>query len=272
MQPVLFESPMGVSIHSYGAFLCLSVVVGRMLALRLAARDGLDPEQMSRCCVVTLVAALVGARVLNVATNPGAFGSAFEALAWWKGGVVAYGGFLGGLLGSVWFCRRRGIPLLAWADCAAPSLCIGLLLTRIGCFLAGCDYGVPSAAPWGVRFPAASPAFAEHVRLGLVPSAAAASLPVHPTQLYEALSGAILLAMVTAVRARGASAGRAFAAFAAGYGVLRFLIECVRGDPGRGAVGPFSTSQFIALASVLAAAALVGAARGRSTSGGSCLA
>jgi len=63
--------------------------------------------------------------------------------------------------------------LLAWADCVAPSLCVGLALTRVGCFLGGCDFGRDWNGPWAVGFPAGSPAFVQQARLGLLPSGAA---------------------------------------------------------------------------------------------------
>ena len=101
----------------------------------------------------------------------------------------------------------------------------------------------------------------EQPRLGLLPSGAAASLPVHPTQLYESLAGIVLLFVVLAVHRRQRAAGYALAAFTLGYGVLRYAIEIVRADPRRGAIGPWSTSQFIAIVTFVAASALVYARR-----------
>ena len=138
-----------------------------------------------------------------------------------------------------------------------PSLCVGLAITRVGCFLGGCDFGRDWNGPWAVRFPAGSPASVQQAQLGLLPSAAMPSLPVHPTQLYESLAGIALLLLVVAVLRRKLLAGHALAAFAMGYAVLRYLIEIVRADPGRGVVGPWSTSQFIAIATFVAAAALL---------------
>ena len=61
-----------------------------------------------------------------------------------RGGLVAYGGMIGGFLASWYCCRKREIPLLQWADVAAPSVVLGTAITRIGCFLFGCDYGARS--------------------------------------------------------------------------------------------------------------------------------
>ncbi len=237
--------------------LTLSVIFGRLIAIRLAERAGIEGHLADRCATWTLAGAVVGARLLYVATNLDQFDHVLDIVAWWKGGVVAYGGFLGGLGAAMLFCRIQDIRVLAWADCVAPSLCLGLTLTRIGCFLGGCDFGRVWDGPWAVQFPAGSPAFVEQRLLGLLPPDATASLPVHPTQLYESLAGVVLLFLVFAARRRQRASGQPLAAFALGYGVLRYFIEIVRADPDRGVIGPWSTSQFIAMATLVAASALL---------------
>ena len=263
MFPVLMHLPFGISIYSYGAALCVSVIAGQWLAIRLATRRGLDAAELRRCCFWALGGAFIGARLLFVVTNLGRFDSLASVLRWWDGGVVAYGGFLGGFAGTLAFCLRYDLAFAEWIDCAAPSLCLGLALTRVGCFLAGCDFGTPWNGPWAVRFPAGSFAFTQQVEQGLLAPGAAQSLPVHPTQLYESLAGLLLLAIVIAVRRRRAFAGQAFAAFVLGYAVLRAAIEVVRADLDRGGIGALSTSQLIAMLTFVSTAALWWAARSR---------
>ena len=240
-------------IYSYGAMLCASIVVGWFLTLGLGERGGMPRELLANCYFVTALAALAGARVLYVVTNPGEFRDWFEVLAVRRGGLVAYGGFLGGFAGSWWYLRRRGVALLPWADVAVPSLASGLMLTRIGCYLFGCDFGKPlstSAPGWLKRlgtFPrwpsdvldgAGSPAWLQHVDLRGLSVSARASLPVHPTELYESLAGALLLGLLWWLGKRRRFTGELFLAFTFGYGVLRFLLEIVRDDAERGSFGP----------------------------------
>jgi phosphatidylglycerol:prolipoprotein diacylglycerol transferase len=265
MKPILFHL-FGLPINAYGLMLTLSVIAGRLLAMRLAERVGIARKFADHCATWTLVGAVVGCRLLYVVTNLDQFTNPLRVFALWEGGVVAYGGFLGGFVASILYCRIKNVSLLAWADCVVPSLCVGLALTRIGCFLGGCDFGRVSEGPWAIRFPAGSPAFVEHRSLGLLTPGASASLPVHPTQLYESLAGIVLLFVVLAVRRRQRLSGYALAAFALGYGVLRYGIEIVRADPNRGAVGPWSTSQFIAIVTAGAALALLYALRRHSES------
>lgn len=266
MRPILFTLPFGLPVYGYGAMLCLSVIAGRLLAIRLAGRAGLDSALISRCCAWTLVWALIGARLLYVITNPRQFEQALDALAWWKGGVVAYGGFLGGLLGSALFCRKHRIRLLKWADCAAPALCLGLMITRVGCFLAGCDFGRPWDGAWAVSFPAGSPAFQEQVGRGWLSAGAPQSLPVHPTQVYESLVGLALLLLAIAVGRRQKFEGQVFLAIVVGYALARGALEILRGDANRGGFGPLSTSQWIALSALLCGASLFWARWRRSRS------
>jgi phosphatidylglycerol:prolipoprotein diacylglycerol transferase len=241
-------------IYSYGAMLCLSIVIGWFLTLGLAEKDGMSRETMANCYFVTALSALVGARLLYVLTNLHEFQHFSDLFALRRGGLVAYGGFLGGFAGSWFYLRQKGIRLLPWADVAVPSLALGLVVTRVGCYLFGCDFGkpLPEGAPgWLVKlgtFPrwpegtvsdgAGSPAWIQHVNeRGLSPDATA-SLPVHPTQLYESLAGLVLLALVFFARKQQRFRGQVFLAFTFSYGLLRFLIETVRDDVERRIFGP----------------------------------
>ena len=253
MHPVLFHL-FGMPLHSYGALLGLSLVIGWHLTLFHGVKGGLNERQLRLGVLCTAVAALTGARLLYVVTNPERFHSLGEVLAVWKGGLVAYGGFLGGFVGAQVFCRHQRMSLLKFADCAVPSLCTGLLLTRIGCFLNGCDFGAPWEGPWAVPFPAGSPAFVTQQLQGLLPPGAVQSLAVHPTQLYEAAVGVILLG---AVQWRRRFSGQSLVMFTMGYALLRFLIETVRADGERGQVGLLSTSQFIAVLTFVSAGGLL---------------
>jgi phosphatidylglycerol:prolipoprotein diacylglycerol transferase len=260
MRPVLFHIPLhfiNLPIYTYGVMLALSLVVGWYITLGLCERDGLDRETMGRCYVWTAVSAVIGARLLYVITNIDHFDSIIDVFKINQGGLVAYGGFLGGFFGSWFFCRWKGIRLLAWADCAVPSLCTGLMITRIGCLMYGCDFGKPFNGRWSIVFPSGSPAFLEQRRIGLLPPEATHSLPVHPTQLYESLNGLILLGLVFLVRRYRKFSGEMFVAFTMGYAVLRYWVEILRADEQRGNVGPLSTSQFIGVATFLAGAALL---------------
>ncbi len=254
-----FSQPwLPVPIYSYGVMLGTSMIVGWFLAMRFAKQDGIKTEDAGAIYMWTAVWAIVGARVLYVLTNLPTFAAdPIEIIKVNNGGLVAYGGMIGGFLCSVFECRKRKIPLLQWADVAAPSVVLGTGITRVGCLLFGCDFGARSELPWAIRFPKGSPAWHRHVELyGLAPDAVK-SFPVHPTQVYETLVGVGLFCLLMLLRRYRRFSGQVFVGWVLGYGILRPLIEILRDDDQRGNVGPLSTSQFIGIVSVLLAGALL---------------
>jgi phosphatidylglycerol:prolipoprotein diacylglycerol transferase len=247
-----------VPIYSYGVMLGTSLVVGWFLVMRLAKQDNIDQQEAGTMYMWTAVWSIIGSRVLYVVTNLSDFDSVTEMFMVNRGGLVAYGGMIGGFLASWYGCRKRKIPLLQWADVVAPGVVLGTAITRMGCFLFGCDFGARSSLPWAIRFPGpsalapqGSPAWQHHVRdLGLS-RAADWSYPVHPTQIYEALVGLSLFGILMLIRRYRRFSGQVFLGWVLGYGIMRPLIEIVRDDDQRGNVGSLSTSQFIGIASVV---------------------
>src|SRR5580692_11773523 len=114
LRSVEFTAP-ELPIYAYGVMLGISLIVGWYLTLPLATRDGLPKETMANCYVVSALAALAGSRILYIVTNPTEFASVGDYFALRNGGLVAYGGFFGGLLGSWAFLAPKRIRLLAWA-------------------------------------------------------------------------------------------------------------------------------------------------------------
>lgn len=279
MHPVLFQVPTpwgAIPVYSYGVMLGLSLIAAWYFIVYIGAKkDGLDRELLANTFLATAVTAIVGSRILYVATNLDRFDTFGEMIAMREGGLVAYGGFLGGLLGSWAYLRTKKVPLTAWADIVAPTLGSGLVLTRIGCWLYGCDFGKPlgESAPralaslgtfpnWQTKLDSAgpkllceqtlqgSPAYAWHVQEYDLPAEALHSLPVHPTQLYESLFGVFLFGISLYLLRRRAFRGQVILVVAGLYAIFRFFIEIVRDDPQRGEALGFTTSQLISMAIV----------------------
>lgn len=274
MHPVLFSIPTpwgALPIYSYGVMLGSSLLFAWYFIMYMGKRiEGFDRELLASCFTWTAVGAIVGARLLYVFTNLDAydsFGSWFDLRS---GGLVAYGGFLGGFVTAWGFWRFKKIPLLPFADIAAPTLASGLMLTRIGCYLYGCDYGRPLGedAPeplqmagtfpkWNTEaYPSfacdqtlnGSPAYQHHLNEGLIPEDALSSLAVHPTQIYESVAGLLLFAFSVWLLTHRKFRGQVLVTVGGIYGLWRFFIEYLRDDPERGFAFGFSTSQLISLA------------------------
>jgi phosphatidylglycerol:prolipoprotein diacylglycerol transferase len=254
----LFAKPwLPVPIFSYGVMLTTALVTGWFVAMRLARKDGIRGEDAGAIYMWTAVWSIIGARLLYVITQFQEFSNPLDVFMLNRGGLVAYGGMLGGFFASWYGCRRRKIELLRWADVSAPSVVRGTAITRMGCLLFGCDYGRLSNAPWAIRFPKDAPAWKDHVGMHLLSPDAAWSLPVHPTQIYESLAGLAIFGLLMLLRRWRKFSGEVFLGWVLGYGILRPIIEIYRGDEDRGSVGALSTSQFIGLTSVVAALGLL---------------
>lgn len=178
-----------------------------------------------------------------------------DCLAWAKfynGGLAYYGGLVGGTAAALWVLRRDGLPLLKVVDVTAMGVAMGLFFGRIGCFLAGCCYGVITDHPFGAVFPAWSAASEGQFREGLLSHPAMPSHPVHPTQLYEAL-GCLFISVALSQWAprRQRFDGQTGLLFLLAYGALRFALEYLRADD-RGLYGGLSTSQWISVAIAVA--------------------
>jgi phosphatidylglycerol:prolipoprotein diacylglycerol transferase len=186
-------------LHSYGLMLAVSFFLGILLASRRAPSRGLHPDLLFDASLVIVFASILGARLMYVLFHRQEMHSLLDVVALWSGGLTMYGGVLAAM-GAVWvFVRRRHVPFLSMADVVAPSLALGLGLTRIGCFLNGCCYGRPTQGPFGVVFPPES--FVGRVF---------ENTPLHPTQLYSAVTGLSIVVVLLLFDRRPRRAGQVF--------------------------------------------------------------
>jgi len=229
-----------LTVRTYGLAMASAFLISFWLATRRAPREQIDPELVLDCFLPLFMGAVVGGRLLYVVTDIDSFIDApLEVFKIWKGGLVFYGGFLGGMVGTFIYLKARKFSFWRMMDLMAPYAGLGYAIHRVfGCFLGfGCCYGKPTDLPWGVTFPEGAPAS----------RAFGAGMPVHPTQLYEALNGLLIMAAVMIYRRRPHRVGRPSALFLFIYAVLRFVIEFFRGDSYRGFLGSLSTSQWLSI-------------------------
>ena len=130
-----------------------------------------------------------------------------------RGGLSWYGGLIGGVGAGLVYIVFKGWPVVPTISAATPALAFGHLLGRIGCFLVGDDYGTPSNLPWAVAFPE-----------GLPPT----TVPVHPTQLYEAIGLGVLAWLLLRWRRSKVPDRILLGRYLVGAGMLRFVVEFIR--------------------------------------------
>lgn len=207
-----------LQVRSYGAMMAIAFLVGTWLSLREARRLGLDEDRLVNVILVTLIASILGARGLYVLEHLQEFRREWgSVLAVWQGGLTLYGGIAAGTLAGLLAAARFGLPRWQVADALTPALALGTMFGRIGCFLNGCCYGRPTEGPMGVMFPPSS--FAR-IEFG--------SVPVHPSQLYNAAAGLMLFALVWVLRGRLRTPGVLLWLFLALFALARIPIDMTR--------------------------------------------
>lgn len=259
MHPTLFTIPgTDITVQSYGAFVGLALVVGWIVSMRFSRADKLPADQMGTAYVLTVGAGLFGARALWLMQHPEQYEDWASIVTLQAGGMSVGGGLLLGILVSLGYCARRGVPFWAWGDAAAPAFMIGVALERLGAFLAGTDFGVyvdPSFA-LGVSFPIDSPAYLYQKRIMTgMKFPPDGSLPVHPTQLYALVLAVIGLGVALRLRAKRLFSGQVALFVLAFYSVARMAVEDpFRVDSSPEVLGPVTLGQsaafFIAAVSV----------------------
>jgi phosphatidylglycerol:prolipoprotein diacylglycerol transferase len=205
-------------VRSYGLMLAVAFLVGTWLSLREARRLGLDEDRLVNVILIVLVASVIGARALYVLEHVQEFRREWGSmLAVWQGGLTLYGGIVAGTVAGLTAARQMSLPMWTVADALTPAFALGTVFGRVGCFLNGCCYGVPTSLPWGVRFPPDSFAGLEF-----------GSAPLHPAQLYFALSGLVLFGVVWALRKRLTTPGFLFWSFLLMFALVRIPLDATR--------------------------------------------
>ncbi len=233
MKQVLFTIPIfgGLKVFGYGTMLVLAFVFSTALAWWRAKRERLDPEVIIDIAFWLFLFGMIGARLFYCVEYWGhEIKTVWDALQYWKGGVVYYGGIVGGTIAFFVYRHFKPFPLRPFLDVVAPSIAVGTLFGRLGCFLNGCCYGDICDYPWAVAFPQYSPPWGQQRAVGLIAANAPQSLPVHPTQLYSALDSLVLLLLMTAFYPLRRRDGEVMGVLMLAYPVTRFLIEYLRND------------------------------------------
>lgn len=242
-------------IPTYGVLVALGFLAGLWMINRLARRSGLNPQRATDLAIYCAIAGIVGAKLLLIALKFDEFrhdpGEIFSLATLQAGGVFS-GGFLAALLVAVWYMRKHQMPGLKTADVFAPALALGHAIGRLGCFSAGCCYGIPSSQPWAVVFrnEFAHQAFDTPI-----------NIPVHPTQLYEAFAELLIFALLLWRFRKPHGQGQIIGWYLILYAAARVWIEFYRFHE-QAPVGPLTVTQWIGVGLFFAGIWLVARARG----------
>jgi phosphatidylglycerol:prolipoprotein diacylglycerol transferase len=211
-------------VRAYGLLLALSFVVGVLYIKRVVERDKKPFEPYLTIATLMILGGVIGARLFYVlfhleefAGNWAATINPFHEGQFGIAGLNLYGGVLMALAATIWYCRRAKLSVLETFDYFSPTLGIGLAITRIGCFLNGCCFGLPTSMPWGIEFPD-----------GSIPDYVFHGQRLHPTQIYSSLYGLLLFLFLNWLLPRKKFTGQLVAFLFMAEATFRFFIEDLR--------------------------------------------
>jgi len=223
--------------------LATALIVALYTVVRLGRREGLDTGRLVDFSTWIIITALLGAKVLLILTQ-WSFYSAHPgqifSLGTLEAGGVFYGGFIAATVFAAWYIRAYKLPFWKVFDVFAPAIVLGQSIGRLGCFSAGCGFGVPSHSFWAVTFTSQFAHDTTGVPLGV---------PLFPWQIVASITLLCIFGILLWRFKHKSRDGEIFLFYMVLYAVARFSLEFLRGDSVRGFVfnGLLSTSQFIAL-------------------------
>jgi phosphatidylglycerol:prolipoprotein diacylglycerol transferase len=233
---------------TYGVLVALGFLTGLYVAGRLARHAGLNAEKISNLGIYLALASIAGAKLFMIAQNWDFYAanpSRLFSLSSLQAGGVFYGGLLTALAVAFWYARHARLPALPTADVFAPAVALGHSIGRLGCFAAGCCWGSPTSAGWGVVF--TDPVAHDQVGVPL-------GVHLHPTQLYEA-AGTFAIALFLLRRFhRPHAPGSILGLYLMLYSAFRLFVEFFRDASERSFPfgGPLSNTQWVAAGLVVA--------------------
>lgn len=231
-----FIDVFGIQIPMYGLSIGIGTIICFIILQYTPKYRRLTQDDSFYCAIWCAVGGFIGAKLLYIIVEmPQLF---LNPLSFLKsiitGGLVFYGGLIGGALAGYLYVKKHKLDFLALADSLIVPFVIAHAFGRIGCFFAGCCYGLVCDSPISVYYPEGSI---------LAPS----GVPVLPTQLMEALFLFCLFFYLFRQLKKEKCEGIVLSKYAIFYAIWRFLLEYLRSDS-RGALWIFSTSQLISLA------------------------
>ncbi|WP_422926326.1 prolipoprotein diacylglyceryl transferase [Singulisphaera sp. PoT] len=233
MRKILLEIPgLGFRLYGYSTMFFIACAGALFLTAWRAKRERIHPNSVFELAIWLYGGGLIGARLFFVFQHHETFASLGDILRFWRGGMVFYGCIIGGLIGSIIYWYRHPFPFRAMADAVAPSLAFGTAFGRLGCWFNGCCFGSICHMPWGVQFPTGTIPWIHQVYLRQIPPSAEISHPVHPTQLYSAITGFALLAFLSWYFPKRKRDGEVMALLMIFYAMARFAMEAFRDDEG----------------------------------------
>lgn len=238
MHPELFSIG-SFTIHTYGFMIMTGAVLGFIYMSHTVNKEmGISRDKIQNLAIIIILSAFIGGKVFFYLEEPSYyFHPISNMFKNFRTGFVFYGSLLFAIPATIWYFKKEKWPIWPMLDRLAITGCIIHLFGRMGCFFAGCCYGLPTESFLGITF------------TDEMSQAEPLHTPLHPTQLYEvALIGSILV-ILWMFKRHHRFEGRLFFIYVILYATGRGFTEMFRGDVRRGFIieDVLSHSQFISL-------------------------
>lgn len=231
------------TVYTYGALVALGILAAFYVAEKRGKKMGIDVSKLDVITMWILIGGFVCSKLLywltriqDIIQNP-------SILLDFANGWVVYGGIIGGILAGWIYCKINKLNFWEYFDLIIPEVALAQGFGRLGCFFAGCCYGVETSGWWGITFPEGS----------LAP----AGVPLVPTQLLSSAFDFALFFLLIYLAKKKTFNGELGAWYLLFYSVGRFIIEFFRGDLIRGGIDGLSTSQIISILTFIAGIAIL---------------
>lgn len=235
LEDLLFLEFFNNKIPIYGLLFYFGIILAVTFAFALCNKRGLPAFEISYSAVFCMIGAIIGAKLLFVVVSyKQILTHNLTFISIIKGGFIFYGGLLGGIIGLLIYTTVYKMNFFRFSDVFSTVLPLGHAFGRVGCYFAGCCYGLPYNGPFARIY---------NESVGLTPL----NIPLFPIQLLEALCLFILFIALLVVYFKSKKYGFSTSVYLMLYSVLRFIIEFFRGDKERGVFMGFSTSQYISV-------------------------
>ena len=223
-------------IYSFGFILVLAFYSCYFFLNYDLKRLGYDEKLASDIVFWAAVGGIFGAKLYYLIENFDRVITDPKGMIFSGSGLVFLGGLLGGLIAVTILLKKQNLSWLLFADLVAPVLILGSCIGRIGCFLVGDDYGLPSKLPWAVSFidglpPTTTQSFQYYYPWIDLSGFEPGLITVHPTQIYEVIITFILFVFLWKKRKNIETTGNLFFIYLILYGIERFMIEFLRTNP-----------------------------------------
>ncbi len=283
MYPNLFQLPDwvpiigGQPITSFGVMIFLAFLTAGIVTRHEMDRQGFDGDRAWDILFWCVIGGIGGAKLYYLLTHLSRVLDDPLGMLFARGGLTWYGGLILATALAIWKIRSLRLPVGRILDCIAPSMPLAYAVGRMGCFLVGDDYGVPTGSWVGIKFPEGTPPTRVQVLEGIYgitvdPELVARFgevIPVHPTQLYEIGLSLLVAALIWKLRGHRYGAGWLFVFWLALYAASRFLVEFVRLKDDRYLFELFTSAQLVSVVLFLGSLTVAfRLARGASKKGG----